>query len=163
MIDKAKTSKYLRAMRGRLTFYVWVLWLVFTLAAPLAPGPAAAGRVEEANAGQGGEVLDLSPLLVPGQVTLIDFYSPYCPPCRFLAPLLEQLAQKRPDSVVKKLNINRPGFQGIDWKSPLAQQYQIKSVPFFLIFNPKGKLVARGSAAMQQLQAWLKKAGIPLQ
>lgn len=136
--------------------------LLLAVASSLPASLALAGSVEEANAGQGGEILDLRPLLVPGRVTLIDFYSPYCPPCRVLAPLLEQLAQRRPDLIVKKVNINRPGFQGIDWKSPLAQQYQLRSVPYFLIFNPQGKLVARGQAAMQQLEGWLKKAGIPV-
>lgn len=126
--------------------------LLLAVASSLPASLAVAGSVEEANAGQGGEILDLRPLLVPGRVTLIDFYSPYCPPCRVLAPLLEQLAQRRPDLIVKKVNINRPGFQGIDWKSPLAQQYQLRSVPYFLIFNPQGKLVARGQAAMQQLE-----------
>lgn len=161
MIDKVKTSKYLKVMRPLLIVPLVVLLLAVASSLP-APSPALAGSVQEANAGRGGEILDLRPLVVPGRVTLIDFYSPYCPPCRFLAPLLEQLAQRRPDLVVKKVNINRPGFQGIDWKSPLAQQYQLKSVPYFLIFNPRGKLMARGNAAMQQFEAWLKEAGIPM-
>ncbi len=161
MIDKVKTSKYLKVMRPLLIVPLVVLLLAIASSLP-APGLALAGSVEEANAGQGGKILDLRPLLVPGRVTLIDFYSPFCPPCRFLAPLLEQLGQRRPDLIVKKVNINRPGFQGIDWKSPLARQYQLRSVPYFLIFNPQGKLMARGQAAMQQLEGWLKEAGIPM-
>jgi len=148
-------------MRPLLIVPLVVLLLAVASSLP-APSLALAGSVEEANAGREGEIFDIKSLVVPGRVTLIDFHSPYCPPCRFLAPLLEQLAQRRADLVVKKLNINRPGFAGIDWKSPLAQQYQLRSVPHFFIFNPQGKLVARGQAAMQQLESWLKEAGIPM-
>lgn len=159
MIDKPKTRKYLRAMRRNFGAPLVVVLLALVLALP-GSGPLAAAVVEEANAGKAGETLDLKPLLVPGRVTVIDFYSPFCPPCRTLAPLMEQLAAKRADLAIKKVNINRPGFQGIDWRSPLAQQYSIRTVPFLAIFNPQGKLVAKGQAAMQQMEHWLKEAGL---
>jgi len=119
-----------------------------------------AGTVVEANAGNGGEPLDLKSLVAKGQTTLIDFYSPYCPPCVRLAPLMEQLAARRPDLAIKKVNINRPQVKGIDWRSPLAEQYKIRRVPYFMIFNPKGKLVAQDRVAVEQLQRWLQEAGL---
>jgi thiol-disulfide isomerase/thioredoxin len=159
MIDKATTSKYLRAMRPQVIFPWTALLLTVILILRVSPA-VAAGQVEEANAGRGGESVDVRPLLAPGRMTLIDFYSPYCPPCLMVAPLLEQLAQKRPDLVIRKLNINRPGFKGIDWRSPLAQQYRIRAVPHFVIFNQRGKMLAEGKAAAPMVERWLKEAGL---
>jgi thiol-disulfide isomerase/thioredoxin len=144
--------------RYQVTFSGLVLALVL-VGLPWA-NPAQAGDVQEANAGRGGEPLEIRSLAVAGQYTLIDFHSPYCPPCVRLAPLLEQLVQRRSDLSVRKVNINRPNFQGIDWKSPLAQQYQLRSVPFFVIFNPQGKIAAQGPTATGQVEKWLKEAGL---
>ena len=158
MIDKAGTRKYLRAMK-RLNIYLLLSVLAFTFTLGLS-GSAWAGELQEANAGKGGENLDCKSLLVPGKVTVIEFYSPFCFPCLLLAPLLEKLSQSRPELSVKKLNINRPEVQGIDWLSPLAQQYELRSVPYFTIFNPQGNLVAEGNAALQQIERWLREAKI---
>jgi len=114
----------------------------------------------DANGDNPGQTLEIKSLLVKGKTTLIDFYSPYCPPCVRLAPIMAKLAKKRPDLAIKKVNINRPGVNGIDWRSPLAQQYQIRRVPFFMIFNPQGQLVAQGSQAVETVGGWLQEAGI---
>lgn len=159
MIDNAATRNYVRAMARPPFSAAWVIFAVIcTLCQPMAW--ARGGQVQEANAGREGETLDVKSLAVKGKVTLIDFHSPFCPPCVQLAPLLTQLAVKRGDLVIKKVNINRAGFQGIDWRSPLAQQYQLRSVPYFMIFNPHRRLVAAGSEASQQVQRWLQEAGL---
>lgn len=112
MIDKLRTSKYLRAMKRNLLFpLVVLLALCFTVLC--LECPATAGEVQEANPGRGGETLDIRTLPVPGRVTVIDFYSPYCPQSAKWDPLLERLAQRRPDLVIKKVNINRPEVRGI--------------------------------------------------
>jgi thiol-disulfide isomerase/thioredoxin len=141
------------------TRMVGALVLAIVFLAGMAAG-AWAGAVTDANAGRGGESLDINSLATKGKTTLIDVYSPFCPPCVRLAPLLEQLAAKRPDLAIKKVSINRPGVQGIDWASPLAKQYQIRSVPHFMVFNPKGKLVAQGRDGFEQVKRWLQEAGL---
>ena len=73
---------------------------------------------------------------------------------------MAQLAAKRQDLAIKKVNINRPGVNGIDWRSPLAQQYQVRRVPFFMIFDPQGQLVAQGRDAIETVGGWLQKAGL---
>ena len=130
------------------------------LAALLWAMPAWAGEVMEANSGRPGETMEVKSLAKRGRVTLVDFYSPYCAPCVRLAPLLAQLAQRRPDLTVQKLNINRPQVRGIDWQSPLARQYDLRSVPHFMIFDAKGRLKAEGKTAANQVFAWLKEAGL---
>jgi len=158
MIDKAAARQYVRAMRNRAVYLLGVVCLA--LAFSLAPGAGAgAAEVQEANPGRGGETLDLQSLRVKGKTTIIEFYSPFCPPCLRLAPLLAGLAEKRRDVVVKKMNINRPAVQGIDWRSPLAQQYKIRTVPYFVIFSPRGK-GTEGPAASRQVENWLVEAGL---
>lgn len=127
--------------------------------------PAASAVVPEVlvlNRDKPGVPFDLAPHLVAGQITLVDFYSEFCPPCVRIAPALEKLAAARPDLVVRKLDINRPGVQGIDWGSPLAQQYGLNSIPHFKIYDAQGKLIAEGEAASQQLFGWLQAANISL-
>jgi thioredoxin 1 len=141
----------------------WVL-AILALGVLLSPGFAAsgawAGAVEDANAAHGGQTLVLKRLATKGKTTLIDFYSPFCPPCLRLAPVMDQLAQRRPDLAIKRVNINRPEVRGIDWQSPLAKQYQIRQVPYFVILSPKGKLVAQGRDAVDQVRRWLREAGL---
>lgn len=103
-----------------------------------------------------GEKIDLAAHLVPGKTNLVDFYSDYCPPCVRIAPYLDELAQARDDLVVIKVDINRPGVQGIDWQSPVAQQFKLNSIPHFKIYGPEGALVSEGTEAAQTLSGWLQ-------
>jgi thiol-disulfide isomerase/thioredoxin len=153
MIDIYQLRHYVKAMsRARKSL---ALSLILALALISSGAWAAAGA--DVNP---GETLDINSLLVKGKTTVIDFYSPFCPPCVRLAPLMAKLAKKRPDLAIKKVDINRPGVNGIDWSSPVAQQYQIRQVPYFMIFNPQGKLVAQGSGATETVGGWLKEAGL---
>ena len=160
MIDNHHLRQYVKAMPRAFNSCRRSLVLAALLSLGFASSGAWAGAVADANAGRGGETLDVKSLPVKGTTTLIDFYSPYCPPCVRLAPIMEQLAAKRPGLAMKKVNINRPEVNGIDWRSPLAQQYQIRQVPYFMIFSPKGKLVAQGRDAMEQVERWLQEAGL---
>jgi thioredoxin-like negative regulator of GroEL len=136
------------------------LVLATLLSLALASSGAWAGAVADANHSNPGQTLDVNSLVVQGKTTLIDFHSPFCPPCVRLAPIMKQLAAKRPDLVIKKVDINRPEVQGIDWRSPLAQQYQIRQVPYFMIFNAQGQPVAQGREATETVQRWLQEAGL---
>ena len=159
MIDKSGARTYLRAMARRSVTLIGVVAAICLLWGLV--GQSYAGAVQEANAGREGQTIDLKNLPVQGKITVVDFFSPYCPPCMQLAPLLEQLAQKRSDLAIKKVNIQRPEVSGkIDWQSPLAQQLGLHSIPHFMIFNQKGKLEAQGQEATKQVLAWLKEAGL---
>jgi len=56
------------------------------------------------------------------------------PSLRAIAPKLAELHKSRDDIAVVKVDINRPGVKGIDWSSPVAQQYKLHSIPHFKIF-----------------------------
>jgi thiol-disulfide isomerase/thioredoxin len=158
MIDNHQLRHYVKAMFSRRKSFIGSLVLAVLLS--LAVLSAGAGTVADANRDNPGQPLDVKHLLVKGKTTLIDFHSPFCPPCVRLAPIMAKLAAKRPDLAIKKVNINRPDVQGIDWHSPVAQQYQLRQVPYFMIFSPQGKLVAEGREAVGTVQDWLKEAGL---
>lgn len=160
MIDKSLRRTYLRAMKSRiksgLTFGFLGLFLLLALT-----GQVSAGAVQDGNPGRSGQTLDLKSLPVKGSTTVVDCYSQYCPPCMRLAPLMEQLAQKRPDLVIKKVDIQRPEISGhIDWQGPLAKQLGLRSIPHFMIFDQKGQLTSQGQEAMKQVLGWLQEAGL---
>jgi thiol-disulfide isomerase/thioredoxin len=160
MIDIQQLRHYVKAMnRARKSLALSPVLAALLVLAFFSSG-AGAKTLLDANPNNPGQTLDVKSLLVKGKTTLIDFYSPFCPPCVRLAPLMAKLAKKRPDLAIKKVKINRPRVNGIDWRSPLAQQYQIRQVPFFMIFNPQGQLVAQGREAVETVGGWLQEAGI---
>jgi thiol-disulfide isomerase/thioredoxin len=130
-----------------------------------------AGRAEEptdaklvpAEVGAGishGEEIDLKDYMVTGQTTVFDFFSQYCPPCREVSPLLEQLDQRRPDITVVKVDVNRPNVAGIDWQSPVVQQFDLHSLPHFKVYAPNGTLQAEGPAGYALVALLLEESGL---
>jgi thiol-disulfide isomerase/thioredoxin len=111
----------------------------FALKAPAGPKPPHISM---------GQEIKLADHLVAGKTVIFDFYSDYCPPCVAMAPDLERLHAKQGEFVVVKVDINRPGIKGIDWKSPVAAQFKLDSmaIPHFKVFGPDGKLLAEDSA-----------------
>ena len=58
---------------------------------------------------------------------LVDFWAPWCAPCRAIAPLLEEIAEDREDLRIVKLNV--------DENQITAAQFQILSIPSLILFN----------------------------
>ena len=52
---------------------------------------------------------------------LVDFWAPWCNPCRMLAPVLEELAKDKPEVKVCKVNI--------DEEQALAERFGVMSIP----------------------------------
>jgi thiol-disulfide isomerase/thioredoxin len=126
--------------------------------APAAPPPPPA--VQLVNAANPGERLSADSFIVPGKTTITDFYSVFCGPCMRIAPILEELAKRRSDIVVRKVDINRRGVRGIDWGSPLARQYGLQSIPHFKIYGADGNLLAEGDPAFEMILKWLRETGL---
>jgi thioredoxin 1 len=82
---------------------------------------------------------------------LVDFWASWCPPCKMVEPVIEELAEEF-DGKVKIAKIN------VDHNPKIATQYSIQGVPTFIIFN-KGKERARcvGAQSKQQLKEIIKK------
>ena len=140
-------SKRIRNIFGVIT--------ILTLLGGLMVAPALAGGVIEGNKGSAGQPVDIKKFVKPGQTTIIDMYSKYCPPCEKIAPILAAVAAKRPKTQVVKLDINRPNVTGtIDFDSPLAKQQKLNFVPFILIFDEQGKLQHQGQEAINKVVEW---------
>lgn len=121
------------------------------------PGPETTITDNTISAGQ---EINLSSMLVPGKINIVDFYSEYCPPCVQIAPLLDELSKKREDIEIIKVDINRPDVRGIDWESPVARQFNLRSVPHFIIFGTKGDQISQGEDAFKFVIETLEKENI---
>ena len=127
------------------------------LLALLTPALAAGNHTkgsEPAHISQGAEVA-LADYVVTGKTTIFDFTSKYCGPCQAYNQPLAQLHAQRADLAVVKVDINRPDVKGIDWKSPVALQYGMKSIPHFKVYGPDGKLLAEGKDARVMVNGWI--------
>ena len=58
---------------------------------------------------------------------LMDFFAPWCGPCRMVAPIVDQIAEEREDIKVVKINVDEePG---------LASQFKVMSIPTLVVFK----------------------------
>jgi thioredoxin len=104
-----------------------------------------------------GKEVELKNYLTKGKITIFDFYSDYCPPCRALKPYLEALPERREDIAVVVVDINRPGVRQIDWSSPVAREFRLESIPHLKIYNKDGELDSEGDEARSKVMAWLQE------
>jgi thioredoxin 1 len=82
---------------------------------------------------------------------LVDFWAPWCGPCRVVAPVLEELASERPDLRIVKLNI--------DENQQTAATFQVLSIPTLILFRD-GQAVKTviGAYPKKRLEAELEPA-----
>ncbi len=93
-----------------------------------------------------------SEVVSASEPVLVDFWAPWCMPCRQIAPMIDQLAAENAGSV-------RVGKVNVDENPQIATTYGIQNIPTLIIFK-NGQPVSRfvGGKPKSQLQAALDEA-----
>ncbi|HEY1285057.1 MAG TPA: thioredoxin [Solirubrobacterales bacterium] len=82
---------------------------------------------------------------------LVDFWAPWCGPCRVVHPVLEEMDDEREDLTILSLNV--------DENQQTAAQYEVLSIPTLLLFKD-GAIVKKivGALPKRRLEAELEPA-----
>jgi len=73
------------------------------------------------------------------KLVFVDFYAPWCGPCQVTAPVIDQIAEERKETSFVKVDVDKNG--------QIASQYNVFSIPTFVIFN-QGKVITQFTGAM---------------
>ena len=85
-----------------------------------------------------------------GIPVLVDFWAPWCGPCRIISPRVEQIAQRLPGRM-KLVKVNT------DTAPNLSQRFGIRGIPTLVLFD-RGQEVARsvGALGAPELRSWVE-------
>lgn len=77
---------------------------------------------------------NLDQILRSNKTVLIDFWAPWCAPCRMLSPVIDEIAEENRGIKVGKINVDEQG--------KLAERFQVTSIPMLVVVK-NGKISAQ--------------------
>jgi thioredoxin 1 len=93
----------------------------------------------------------MRPLIAKDQLTVVDAFAQWCPPCKAIAPQMHELAMRKPH--VQFVSVD------VDVAKDIAMEYQIRAMPTFLFFQ-SGKMVHRFEGAdIRRLEQMVDELG----
>ena len=84
-----------------------------------------------------------SEVLDSDRPVLLDFWAPWCTPCRMVGPILDEIAGERSDIKVAKVNV--------DEQPELAGQFGVMSIPTLVVMK-EGRIVQQAMGARPKAQ-----------
>ncbi len=81
-------------------------------------------------------------------VTLVDFWAPWCGPCRMLGPVVDALSLEMKEVRFGKVNV--------DEQPELSEKFEVASIPTLLLFKD-GRVIANrvGAITKENLREWI--------
>lgn len=94
---------------------------------------------------------NIGQLIENNDLVLVDFWAPWCGPCRAFAPIFEQVSERHTDAVFAKVNTEE--------ERELAGAFNIRSIPTLMVFRQRIILFAQpGSLPVAALEEVIGKA-----
>jgi copper chaperone CopZ/thiol-disulfide isomerase/thioredoxin len=92
-----------------------------------------------------GDKIDVSKTLVPGKVTILDYWAEWCSPCHLLDARLQHLVAGNPRLAVRRINVGK-------WDNAAARQatseFRLEALPYVRVYDARGKFVGAETGGM---------------
>ena len=94
--------------------------------------------------------VNLNETIEKGGIIVLDFWAPWCNPCKMLGPIIDELASRNEDIVVGKVNVDSNGIS--------AATFGIRTIPTIILFKDGVKIdQVNGVPPLNKLQELVDK------